>query len=441
MTRHHRELRFVFAGVGTKGDVLPLLALAEELKRRGHACDVLANESFEDLAGSKGLGFRGVTTEQANNLVGHEENLEFHIMPSYAPTIRYFEEQRRKGAQLVVVNLDEFSASNLMCELFALPLCRAHLAPKRIKSLLAPPWPAQRYLGGPFGATFRKFTLPRSYAALERAPGFLSRLNPYRASLGLPPIGSTLEIDRNVTERLCLFPDWFCSPAPDWPTPTRVVGFPLPPAFSALPQEVVAFAEQQGRPIVFTPGTGVQDVADFFRDAKACCDALGRPGLFLSRCLTREQQDFGPSVLTWDYLELASVLPLAELLVHHGGIGTTARAFQAGVAQLVRPVAYDQSDNGHRVRTLGAGGMLEAEDYSLEAFIHMARRLLSDPDVARSVRECRNSISRAEGVTRGADALERLAANAWRSRPEILDDWRRSHSSSPVVSLGPPALD
>lgn len=40
-----------------------------------------------------------------------------------------------------------------------------------------------------------------------------------------------------------------------------------------------------------------------------------------------------------DYLDLALVLPRAALLVHHGGIGTTARALEAGVPQIICPQA------------------------------------------------------------------------------------------------------
>jgi UDP:flavonoid glycosyltransferase YjiC (YdhE family) len=48
-------------------------------------------------------------------------------------------------------------------------------------------------------------------------------------------------------------------------------------------------------------------------------------------------------------------------VVHHGGVGTTAKALAAGVPQVVVPVAYDQPDNGRRVVRLGVGAMLPAK--------------------------------------------------------------------------------
>ncbi len=49
------------------------------------------------------------------------------------------------------------------------------------------------------------------------------------------------------------------------------------------------------------------------------------------------------------------LLPRARCLVHHGGVGTTSQAFEAGIPQLVLPFAHDQFDNAARVQRLGRG--------------------------------------------------------------------------------------
>jgi len=41
------------------------------------------------------------------------------------------------------------------------------------------------------------------------------------------------------------------------------------------------------------------------------------------------------------------------MLVHHGGIGTSAQALTAGIPQLVVPFAHDQFDNAARLMRLG----------------------------------------------------------------------------------------
>ena len=49
------------------------------------------------------------------------------------------------------------------------------------------------------------------------------------------------------------------------------------------------------------------------------------------------------------------LLPRVAAIVHHGGAGTTAAAFRAGIPQVVVPHMVDQPYWGRRVRSLGCG--------------------------------------------------------------------------------------
>ena len=52
------------------------------------------------------------------------------------------------------------------------------------------------------------------------------------------------------------------------------------------------------------------------------------------------------------YYEL---FPKCRVLVHSGGIGTTAQALRSGKPQVIIPFAFDQFDNAERVVRLGCG--------------------------------------------------------------------------------------
>jgi sterol 3beta-glucosyltransferase len=62
-----------------------------------------------------------------------------------------------------------------------------------------------------------------------------------------------------------------------------------------------------------------------------------------------------PEVLVLDEVPHAWLFPRAAAVVHHGGAGTTAAAFRAGVPQVVVPHMADQPYWGRRVQGLGAG--------------------------------------------------------------------------------------
>ena len=74
----------------------------------------------------------------------------------------------------------------------------------------------------------------------------------------------------------------------------------------------------------------------------------------------------------------AELLPHVDLVVHHGGSGTTLGALASGVPQLVVPQGADQYTNADAVATAGVGAQLLRDDFSAEAVAATARHLLAD---------------------------------------------------------------
>jgi UDP:flavonoid glycosyltransferase YjiC (YdhE family) len=402
--------KVVLSAIGTKGDLFPVLALGRELVRRGYACDLLSNDGYRELAQDHGLRFFPVTVPQTNNLVSGRENLDQHVFPSYLPTFQYFQHESTRGSELVVVNLDECSASNPMCERYGLPLCRIVLAPSKFNSVFRPAWPLNEKVHGAMAATYRRYRLPQIYERMEQSPFLLERINSFRSGLGLPPVARVSEINAPITQRLGLFPDWFGAPQPDWPTELKLVGFPLPAMGGSLEAGLEDFLEQHGRPLVFTPGTGVVDVEEFFRDAERCCRELRLPGVFASPHQRTSGVTSRDGIFRSPFVNLQLLLPRSALLVHHGGIGTTARALEAGVPQIIRSAAYDQPDNGSRIAELGVGTFFAPGQYDHERLVRDVERLLSSSEVQEKLAQLSADVQGTNAISRAADALERLTS-------------------------------
>jgi UDP:flavonoid glycosyltransferase YjiC (YdhE family) len=77
----------------------------------------------------------------------------------------------------------------------------------------------------------------------------------------------------------------------------------------------------------------------------------------------------------------AQLLAHVELVVHHGGSGTTLGAFGAGLPQLLLPQGADQFTNADLVSDLGVGEGLVGEQVSADSIAEGARRLLGDSSV------------------------------------------------------------
>lgn len=408
--------KIVLAGIGTKGDLFPLVALGQELVRRGYRCDLLSNEGAEGYARSAGLGYRAVTVAQTNNMVDLTENLEGHVFPSYQPTFAYFAEEIARGERLAVVNLDECSASNFMCERYDLPLCRMVLAPSRFDSMTRAAWPYHRRPFWPISLMLDGL-LRDMYECKDRAPALLRRMNSFRKPLGLPPLERVAQINAWVRHQICCFPDWFGMPQPDWPSNVELVGFLLPESQAPLPAELAGFIARAGKPLVFTPGTGVVDVAAFFEDALCCCEELQRPGVFLSPHYRGPTRRASMPVYHAPFVDLQPLLAQSELLVHHGGAGTTARALQAGIPQIIRAMAYDQPDNGARISELGVGRFFAPGKFDLERLVTYSRRLLKSPEVKARLQDLSQEMAGTDAIRAAADGAELTFCPELQHRP------------------------
>jgi rhamnosyltransferase subunit B len=195
----------------------------------------------------------------------------------------------------------------------------------------------------------------------------------------------------------------------------KILDFPLPAPTTRLSERAASFLAAGEPPLVFTTGTGVCDVEGFFGHAKECCSLLKRRGLFLSPYLPATS-NVDPFVRSLDFEELGLVLPHSALLVHHGGIGTLARAVEAGVPQIVSPMKYDQPDNAHRVEDLGLGARLERGELNGRSLAPIAERLLGGGWDRRRLTEARDLVRASSAVTDCASLLESVLPLASRSR-------------------------
>jgi UDP:flavonoid glycosyltransferase YjiC (YdhE family) len=84
-----------------------------------------------------------------------------------------------------------------------------------------------------------------------------------------------------------------------------------------------------------------------------------------------------PNVTVRQWVPQAKLLQHADVVVHHGGSGTTLGALAAGVPQLVLPQGADQFANAEALRGAGAALSLLPGETSAEAIAEQACKLLA----------------------------------------------------------------
>lgn len=277
---------------------------------------------------------------------------------------------------------------------------------------------ASVYSGLPFADTFAEFP-PVFQRALMRLVDALTR--PWQrsyldleAELGLPRGPNPVIAGQHSPHLvLALFSKELAEPQADWPARTRLTGFPFYDQGGAMPPELLRFLDSGEEPLIFTLGSAAVGTAgDFFRESAAAAQQLGqRAVLLVGRDPANLPGSLPPNVLAVPYAPHAPAFSRARVVVHQGGIGTTAEVMRAGRPSLVVPYSHDQPDQARRLRRLGIATNLARESYQAASAARAIRRLLDDPGCAARAAEIGARVRAEDGVGCAADAIEALLAS------------------------------
>jgi len=416
-------MHILIIAIGSAGDVHPFLGLGRSFKERGHRVSFCANPVFQPLVERCGLRFLPVGTAEGYNAAMGNPAL-WNPRTSLPTLWQVIASELRPLFETLVAESDQdtvmvgslwaFSA-RLVQEKFGIPLVTAQVSPSTILSAKVPP-------------VHKRFTIPEALPdglksailwLIER--GVLDRicgpeLNRLRGELGLAPatriMGRWMHSPQGV---LGLFPEWFAPPQSDWPSQLSLTGFPLfdEAGFHEMDAGLQDFLAAGEAPVVFTPGSTMLEGQTFFLTALQALRKLGRRGIFLTKD-AQQVPPLPPEILLRPYVPMSNLLPRSAALVHHGGIGTTALAFAAGIPQLATPFAHDQFDNSARLERLGCGVRLDAPAQA-QPLTEALQHLLESPDVAAKCRELQARVDSSEvACGKAADFVEKATRPAAR---------------------------
>jgi MGT family glycosyltransferase len=121
------------------------------------------------------------------------------------------------------------------------------------------------------------------------------------------------------------------------------------------------------------------------------------------------EYDLADNMWGQEFLPQPTILPLADVVVTHGGNNTTTECFHFAKPMVVLPVFWDQHDNAQRVAETGFGFRLSTYEVEQDELLTAIDVLVAD----RALKERMDAISArlrsAPGTVRAADLIERLA--------------------------------
>jgi rhamnosyltransferase subunit B len=420
-------LRIVLSNIGTLGDINPLIALALELKRRGHVPVMALPAVYGPRVKPLNLEFHPIRPDidPTNNLLiemiydvkkGTETGLRQFLFPVLRQTYNDLLDAATKPERADLLLLGELNyAGPLVAEVTGIPWASYVLAPLSFFSAFDPPvLPMYPRL-----ARADK-TVPGMGRVIKRLARFVSRKWPQpiyelRRDLGLPRGRNPLfDAKHSPNLVLALFSRVLGTEQKDWPENTLVTGFCFYDADAgnvALPPNLEKFLAQGDPPVVFTLGSAaVLAAGQFYEYSARAAMKLGVRAVLLigSDQRNRPQTKLPDSVCVAEYAPYSALFSRAALVVHQGGVGTTAQCLRAGKPMLIMPYSHDQPDNARRMQRLKVARVIQKKKYTPAIVAEKLNAMLAEPRFAQQSKFVAQQLAREDGVRTACNALEEL---------------------------------
>jgi UDP:flavonoid glycosyltransferase YjiC (YdhE family) len=324
-----RKRTIVLACHDAGGTVPPVLALASALGEAGHAVTVLSQPSVRERA--EAVGARFIALSEIGDYATDaalEDQLDLTVPAIAGPSVgedlaRVVDEVR---ADVIVVDAN---LSGCLAAAEALPQPSAVLLHSMYKTFVdtwfADLWP---FLG--------------------------PMINQTRARLGVPPAESWAATFDPHDLILSIVPPSLDAPVSTVPTQLVHLGFLVPPP----PPEPAAatFPAGDGPAVLVGLSTTYQAQEQLLQTIVDGIAGAGARGLVTTAGRVDIQELRIPrGVRVIDRVPHQHVLPDADAMVTHAGLGTIAAALSFGVPLVCTPIARDQPLNTSRVEHVGAG--------------------------------------------------------------------------------------
>lgn len=391
-------MRILIAVIGSAGDLNPRMAIGRELLQRGHTVTVATHADYRKAVHAAGLPFREIrpeTMKVANAKTLFEDGL---LDPALANSLMTqlgatFDDLLACCADVdLILSSDAVMPAGLVAFARSMPWVHTVITPAAIS--LDSSSVDDR---GRVAELIRNRT--RALAALCRARG----ISP--AAMLLKP-----------TAVLALFsPVMLENGTPRAPN-FHTVGFSFYEGEELdLDAALVDFLDAGDPPVVFTFGSASSVAAEaFYRVSHLAAESLGLRTVFLGgdgfAALATRHNSPTDRLFVGTNAPYSKVFERAQVIVHHGGIGTIARALLAGVPMVITPFFVDQPYNAAQAQRLGVARLLPRERYTVDSLAEELGAVLTDRHYAQRARQLSDAISSEDGAVAASRIVETFGA-------------------------------
>ncbi len=410
------------ATLGSLGDIHPMIALALELRERGHTVVFGLMEFYREKIETLGFEFRPMRPhldiddrELIVKLLDPKKGPENMIKGTIFPVLRdTFDDLVKivEGADLFITGEVVYAARSV-AERSGVKWASTSLAPISLFSSYDPNvYPMAEWMEN---LRFMPVVFHQALFGFLRWTLFLSGMfdqyKTFRRDLGLDEDHDPVFLGKaSGLLHLVMFSRVLEAPQPDWYPASVQTGFCFYDGqndMGKMPDGLEEFLAAGEPPIIFTLGSAaVMAPGEFFQQSVQAAKILKKRAVLLYGIFNEPPHGLDENIAGFDYAPYSRVFPKAACVVHQGGIGTTSQVLRAGVPMLVMPYAHDQPDNAARCRRLGVARTIGRYSYTAETAAAELRPLLSDPSYRAKALEVKSLLETENGTQTACDAIE-----------------------------------
>ena len=410
------SLHVVLTSIGSRGDVQPMVAIAQALAARGHRAVIAAPPDFGPWIRSLGFEFAGVGSDVNAFMQRHREALGANIARFFALTRRLFDtELPAQMDALVELARDAdaivFGGGSAMGpsagEKLGIPvigvLFTTCVIPSSDHAPVVVPW---RTLPRWMNALLWKLEAPMWNRLLRTG------VNAGRERHGLAPVDDMVTYLFERSHYVVAVDPGVLPLDPRWAARVPHVGFLFMDTKNASLDPDLASWLDDGDPPIYVgfgsmTGRGPERMQRVVTDA---IRSIGRRAL-VSRGWANLGSELPEGWRAIGDTPHERLFPRMACVVHHGGSGTTAAALRAGVPQVLVPLILDQY---HHAQVLHEQGLaprpVPMEKITAAQLADAIREALRIPQEKRQAVADRLRASRAADAV--VDRIEATAAHA-----------------------------
>jgi sterol 3beta-glucosyltransferase len=344
--------------LGTLGDVQPYIALGLGLKAVGHEVTISTLEEFKQIIHKNNLlhnNLRGYFLKAAQSAVGQKGNNPLQLIRKYVEMSKDTLEdewESAREAEIIIYNPAALGGFHI-AEKLGVPAFSAFPSPiySPTREFPSPFFPFRNL--GPFNKLSHQL-FAKMGPAMYTGP-----INRFRKSiLGLSPARGESKLRGKLIKKLYAYSETVVPRPADWDESSIITGYwflDTPSNWKPDP-ELVKFLQEGSTPVYV--GFGSMFMGGGRQKAEVILQALRLSGkrVILSKGWSGLSVEKGSKeIFVIDFVPHDWLFPRVEIIIHHGGAGTTGAAIRAGKPQIIFPFIGDQTFWGRRVADMGVG--------------------------------------------------------------------------------------